>query len=428
MQHYFFDAHMHAMNLTHPNFISFVESVSDNLAAFVTSGALSPGYILTPANRSQQGLVTLLNMFSVFERPIGEIFALIEEDLSGAYSRQQKQKLVKSPENRMYPPQPYIRGGSVHIRSLTYDKFALVPLVMDFSRNSTDEESKSYYTSEQQEKLSSYLHDTLEGIRWYQEIRPNGMLEFFPFIGINPEVHSLQTIEELLDTYVRLDHSPAWNSRRSKGSKRFRGIKIYPPLGTNPWPEQRKNREKVSLIYTFCEQHTIPIITHCDDQGFRGVNAKLAQQYTSPEAWKPVLEQYPTIKIDFAHYGRQYNPTKRSPLKTLIDHAWTYDPWFKELVQLMHQFDNVYADFSFSGTDPQFYEELHSFLYNLDDGDLAKKILDRSLFGTDFSVNLARVESYTNYLRIFDQSSFSDEEIDKFVSVNPMRFLGLEGT
>ena len=76
---------MHAMNLTHPNFVSFVDSVADNLTEFVTSGALSPGYLLTPSNRGQQGLVTLLNMFSVFERPIGEIFSLMEEDLSATH-------------------------------------------------------------------------------------------------------------------------------------------------------------------------------------------------------------------------------------------------------------------------------------------------------------------------------------------------------
>jgi predicted TIM-barrel fold metal-dependent hydrolase len=48
------------------------------------------------------------------------------------------------------------------------------------------------------------------------------------------------------------------------------------------------------------------------------------------------------------------------------------------------------------------------------------------MFGTDFQVNLAKVESYSNYLRIFETSPFSDEEIEKFASENPLRFLGLE--
>ena len=50
-------------------------------------------------------------------------------------------------------------------------------------------------------------------------------------------------------------------------------------------------------------------------------------------------------------------------------------------------------------------------------------ILDRSLFGTDFSVNLMKVESYTSYYRMFEQSPLSDDEVHAMVSVNPLRFM-----
>ena len=417
---------MHAMNLTHPNFISFVESVSDNIAEFVTSGALSPGYLLTPANRGQQGLITLMNMFSVFERPIGEIFALMEEDLSGAYYRHQQTRRVKAPENLMYPDQPYIRDNLMHMRSLTYDRYALIPLVMDFSRSSHDEESDSYYTTEHQEKLATYVYDTLEGIAWYHSIRPEGMLEFYPFIGINPEAHSHDMVLEILHTYLRTDIARVRKSRSTSDLQKFYGVKFYPPLGTEVWPKDTRRQAKVADIYAFCERHAIPIITHCDDQGFRGVTAKIAQQFTDPSAWIPVLERYPSLKIDFAHYGRQYNPTRRSPLKTLIEQAWTHDPWFAQIVTLMQRYEQVYADFSFSGTDPAFYTDLYAYIESLDNPERAERILSRSLFGSDFTVNLAKVESYTNYLSIFERSPFTDEQIDRFVSTNPMHFLGLE--
>ena len=139
-----------------------------------------------------------------------------------------------------------------------------------------------------------------------------------------------------------------------------------------------------------------------------------------------MLERYPALIVDFAHYGRQYNPSRRSPLKTLIEQGWTYDPWFTQIVTLMQRYAHVYADFSFSGTDPKFYSDLHSYIVSLDDADLAERILSRSLFGSDFTVNLAKVESYTNYLRIFERSPFTDDQIDGFVSTNPMRFLGLD--
>ncbi len=426
MSHYFFDAHMHAMNLIHPNFVSFVDSVADNITEFVTSGALSSGYLLTPANRGQQGLVTLLNMFSVFERPIGEIFALMEEDLSGAFTHRQAVVKGKKPVNIMYPEKPYIRDGKLHFRSMVYDKYALVPLVMDFSRLSSDEDSRSYYTNELQEKILSYVKDTLDGIDWYRSVRPQGMMEFFPFLGINPEVHELDFIQELLATYVRSDTSPTWGPRRIKAPKRFRGVKFYPPLGTDPWPKDAYKRKKIEYIYRFCESNNVPIVTHCDDQGFRGVPAKLAQQYTDPSAWRPVLERFPKLKIDFAHYGRQYNPIGKSPLRAFLDTTWINDQWFTAIVDLMMEYEHVYADFSFSGTDPDFYSDLSGFIHGLEDEHMTKTILERSMFGSDFSVNLAKVESYSNYLKIFEESPFTDDEIDGFVSRNPIRFLGLD--
>ncbi len=424
MQKYFFDVHMHAMNINHPNFIALVESVANGFSEFVTSGALSPGYLLTSANRSQQGLATILNLFNVFERPIGEIFALMEDDLFGKFSRPLSEAKGKIPENLMYPEQPYIRKGKFHFRDQVYDKVALVPLVMDFSKDQS-EWGKSYYTAKLQEKILAYVTDTLNGIEWYRKTRPNGLLEFFPFLGINPEVHQLDFIRELLSANIRFNKSLAWKNLKTLKGQRFRGIKLYPPLGTNPWPTDSESLEKMTYIYQFCVDNDLPIITHCDDQGFRGVTAKLAQQYTSPASWIPVFEAFPNLRVDFAHYAKQYNMLAKGSLKALFENSFTADPWFNELMQLMLRFPNVYADFSFSGTDPAFYEELHEFINACEDEELKERLLSHSMFGSDFSVNLAKVESYTNYYRIFENSPFPTDVIDRFASVNPLRFLGL---
>ena len=419
MKEYFFDAHMHAMNLIHPSFSSFVDSVSEGFTDFVSSGALSPGYLLTPAMRGQQGLNTILNMFSVFERPIGEIFAMMEEDLHGSFASHQFITAKKENTKVTYPDKPYIRDGKFHFRSHIYDQYAMIPLVMDFSTKSDDSSSRSYYTSEEQEKILAYVQDTIDGIKWYRRVKKNGLLDFFPFLGINPAMHTLGFIEQLIDTHVRLPHT-----KKGRNEKFFRGIKFYPPLGTNPWPEEKKEREKIEYIYSFCERNRVPIITHCDDQGFRGINSKLAQKYTAPLSFKPALEKYPELIIDFAHYGRQYSLFGKKSIKSLIGSTFTEDPWFNQIIGFMADYEHVYADMSFSGTDPAFYKGLHSFIYQQDEP-LAEKIIDRSMFGSDFSVNLAKVESYTNYLRIFEESPFSDDVIHRFASVNPSRFLQL---
>lgn len=406
---------MHAMNLTHPSFVSFVESVADNVGEFITSGALSPGYLFTSKNRGLQGFITISNIFSVFEKSIGEIFTLMEEDLEG--------KFTSHTNIEEYPPLPYIRENSFHFRSKTYERYAIVPLVMDFSRLQEQEESKPYYVEERQEKILSYVEQTLQGVASHRKRKKSSIFEFFPFLGINPEVHPLPFIEKLLSTYVRKDENLQW---KKSSNKQFRGIKFYPPLGTNPWPEEREKLEKIRFIYEFCEHNNLGIITHCDDQGFRGVTAKIAQSYTDPASWRVVFEHYPRLKVDFAHWGRQYNRIKKSPLKVLLDRPFTDDPWASEIIDLMQEYENVYADFSFSGTQKEFYEELHSYIDSTEDKEVAKRVVERSLFGSDFQVNLAKVESYTHYLRIFENSPFSDQEVHQFASINPLTFLSID--
>jgi predicted TIM-barrel fold metal-dependent hydrolase len=98
-------------------------------------------------------------------------------------------------------------------------------------------------------------------------------------------------------------------------------------------------------------------------------------------------------------------------------------PWFYELIDLMVTYPNIYADVSFSGTNPDFYVQLYNYI-KAQTAEKADTILNRTIFGSDFCVNLFKVESYTYYYRLFEQSPFSDEEINRFVQTNPMRFMG----
>lgn len=91
----------------------------------------------------------------------------------------------------------------------------------------------------------------------------------------------------------------------------------------------------------------------------------------------------------------------------------------------MHLYPNIYADVSFSGTNPEFYELLFNYLQSMDE-EKRRTIAERTMFGTDFSVNLMKVESYTSYYRTFENSPFSDEEIHDFVHTNPIRFMRFE--
>ncbi|HZJ88508.1 MAG TPA: amidohydrolase family protein [Sphaerochaeta sp.] len=406
---YFFDQHFHLMDISHPNLLSFFNSIESGITELFTSGALLPTYIITPKNRRSHTLThRITNTLTTFEQSIGKTLVMMEDDLLGRFSSQESKD----------SSQPYIRDAKLHFRSRTYDRIALAPMLMDFSAPEGAEKS-SYYPIAQRERIFTYIEDTLAGFAYYQEQRPDGLFSFFPFVGINPPSHSLATIEHMLATYVVTKKQPA------NGERQFYGIKVYPPLGFDPWPKEEEERAKVEAIYHFCTTYGIPIMTHCDDQGFRGLPAKEAWRVSEPDAWKPVLANYPLLQIDFAHFGKQYTPLQKNPLTVLsgLAHKVPDSSWFYQIIELMHHYPNVYADVSFSGAHEDFYSELATYLLSLEE-EQQQRLKGRILFGTDFAVNLMKVESYSAYYRIFENSPFTDEEIHAFVQTNPLQYMG----
>lgn len=410
---YFFDQHFHLMDISHPNLISFFGSIESGVAELFTSGALLPSYILTPKTRRTHTLLSrITNTLTTFAQPIGATLLMMEDDLSGAYTSHD--------EEALYPENPYIREGKLHFRNRSYDKVALCPMLMDFSASPTSGQSL-YYPTPKKEKILTYIDDTLQGFEHYRSHHPDGLFEFFPFVGINPPMHSLSFIKEILSTFV------VTGKNKARGKRRFYGIKVYPPLGYDPWPSDKEERAKVIAIYEFCTEHSIPIMTHCDDQGFRGLTAKEAWRVSEPDAWRPVLAQFPMLAIDFAHFGWQYTPLQKNPITVLTSLANKVpdSSWFYQIIELMKSYPNIYADVSFSGANISFYNELSNFLESLD-GEVRETISNRILFGTDFSVNLMKVESYTSYYRLFETSPFDDEDVHRIVHTNPMRYMRMQ--
>ena len=180
--HYFFDQHFHVMNIVHPNLLSFFSSLEGGIGDLVTSGTLSPSYILTNKNRKSAALLNrITNTLTTFEQTIGETLVMMEDDLMGKFSSHD--------EEAIRPEKPYIHDGKMHMRSRTYDKMAMCPLLMDFSSSKIRNDSL-YYPAPKEEKILDYVKDTLEGFDYYRTTHPDGLFEFFPFLGINPQVHS----------------------------------------------------------------------------------------------------------------------------------------------------------------------------------------------------------------------------------------------
>jgi hypothetical protein len=411
----FFDIHCHALTLSHPNFLSFAETLRARKSEILYSQIRSPDFLARALFRHRGE--TLRNLLAVMENSPGGIFELMEDDLLGLYAKDGD-------------PPPLVRDGALRMCGQCYSKVALCPLIMDFDDRGAAT-SEAYYYRPPAASVEAQIRDVLIGVRDYRRARPDGLLEIHPFLGVNTRNHTPESLGLFLGHHLA-DFEPDREGARAAfvamhgfssnenavaggpgGTCLFAGVKLYPPLGFDPWPDEGEEREKVELLYGFCERRGVPIVTHCDDRGFRVVSMEEAFAYTAPSRYRAVLERFPELKIDFAHFGRQYT--------THLRHKPTAT-WFDEVVELICAHPNVYADLSFNGVEPEYYERLAAALFALP-GAAREKVESRLLFGTDFVMSLIAVRSYADYYRIFDASPLDPGLRARMCAQNPVRFL-----
>jgi predicted TIM-barrel fold metal-dependent hydrolase len=410
----FYDAHCHALTLAHPSFLSFTQTLRRRGFEEVYAQITSPNYLIAALFFKTGERVR--NMLSVMEHDVGSIFELMEDDLAGEFAKASD-------------PPPLLCEGELRLGRLRFDRLVLCPLIMDFQGAAAAPSEGTYYDRPTAKPVTTQIRDVLEGIHDYRNHRPNGFLEIRPFLGVDTRHYTIDELSVFLaaafEGYEKGEGTArAAASRRAFEAMRdfeampavpgrFAGVKVYPPLGFDPWPDEGPEREKLEMLWSFCESRDIPVITHCDDQGFRVVALEESWRFTSPARWEPVLRAHPDLRLDFAHFGVQYSRPIGRPPST---------EWTDTIVELMVEYPKVYADISFDGSEAEYYRWLDSYIDRMSPG-RAALLEDRIFFGSDFMVNLTKVRSYSDYYRLFDQAPLSDERKRRFGHDNPERFL-----
>jgi hypothetical protein len=405
----FYDSHCHALTLSHPSFLAFTQTLRHRGLEEVYAQMTASNYLIT-ALFFKNG-ERIRNMLSVMEREVGSIFELMEDDLAGTFATEGDEP-------------PLLRDGKLRLGKLGFDRLVVCPLIMDFQCATFTPSEKTYYHRPSSKPLAAQVRDVLEGIRSYRHARPDGFLEIRPFLGVDTRHFSAEelaaVLEAAFDGYQKGEAASraAFDAMgdydaASPVCGRFAGVKVYPPLGFDPWPEDVVEREKVDLLWSFCERLDLPVVTHCDDQGFRVTSMEAAWRFSSPKRWEALLLAHPGLRIDFAHFGAQYSHPIGRPAST---------EWTNRIVRLMADFPKVYADFSFNGTEAEYYRWLQGYL-GKKGAALASRIEERLLFGSDFMVNLTKVRSYSDYFRLYADSPLSDELKMRFGHDNPEEFL-----
>ncbi len=465
----FYDIHCHAMNLSHPNLLAFIRRYNLSIILMAAS-LLGPVAPFLLGNR----LHKVHNLLSLMENDIGSLFLSLENcvvesplfkkgwlDIAGS----KYDKIVLTPlmmdfgykgainPNIHYnkpPEKPVVEQvvdvfngiRQYHAKS---DKklFEIYPFLGINTQNYLMGNSTSARVSRVPDlsslpgalKCKTEYHPRLGKLVFYGKMAPDESMHLAGLFDSPQDIEAVtgiynasqaldsgNTIPKMLKKYFG-NHSGSraqlfGNMGGFAGdienitANYFAGIKLYPPLGFDPWPEDdEEEMVKVTFLYRFSCEKNIPITAHCSDGGFKVTGN--ARRFTSPYRWEKVLQSFPGLKLNLAHFGKQ---------GTLF-RLFSRENWERKIISLIERYDNVYVDFSCNGFDYDYYTSLKTLVKSAGQG-MQEKMRSRILFGSDFLINLLWAESYCGYLDIFAQTrSFTAEEKNRFCSINPERFL-----
>ncbi len=234
---YFFDCHCHTMTLGQVDITAFLGNLLKNadwevLLGIVGSSAKSSDRRITSHVKN------ILNLLTLMQNDLAGIFTTMEDDLKGKFGGES-----------------LVDENGLKINGRTYHKLVLTPLLMDF-KPAPGATSLTYYPQPRKE-IRTVINEYSFAIKQYYKERPNGLLYIFPFLGINPAAYTQKELESIIEDsfdFYRLKK----RTRSVRGSglltlmaghispkKMFAGIKLYPPMGFDPWPEDKEERKKV---------------------------------------------------------------------------------------------------------------------------------------------------------------------------------------
>ncbi len=238
--------------------------------------------------------------------------------------------------------------------------------------------------------------------------------------------------------------------------KIFHGIKLYTPNGYSPTDpylyDPTVSFVDGTCLYQWCIDNNIAIMAHNSDAGFATFTDRLqvfghictnepdesdnkftyklkfkdkeyidfrynlfkggfgnavkerAHILNHPSLWRKVLEQFPDLKICFAHFGGGS------------------DDWQAEIKQLILDYENVYTDLSCQ-TNLDKLDKIRQRYYNEDTTENIK-LRNRIMYGSDYFLNMLQGIKFENYYKNF-RAAFNNDQL-KFMSFEvPRSFLGV---
>jgi predicted TIM-barrel fold metal-dependent hydrolase len=443
MERKFYDIHYHLFDLSHPNLLAFL--LHDDLISRKTVRKVLLKFPF---------LIKCLPLWVVCLFP-GKAEKKIKEYLQNDARnfRNLLSVMEGAIEYHFLYTEYFLNREKKYFGDFTgakYDKIVLCPLLMDFGFKNLNNQD-CFYNLPPAKPIVNQVVDLINAIWFYYNFdliphpdkhgrlklipstvpKKKKLFEIYPFLGINTGNYELREIVDLFDKYFRgyeEDKDPAVRQKKlfdrlgtvrinledmilKKKEKQdeeyfshiFAGIKLYPPMGFDPWPEEDKSElEKVRFLYSECIRRKLPLTVHCSDGGF--ITSPDARRFTDPsQLWQKVLArpEFKDLKINFAHLGTQLDGN---------------DNWRKTIIADIVRNRNLYTDCSCQTPLEKDYEKVKAMM----NGETERNIL----FGSDFVINLIWSRSYNEYLSNFIQTPhLTARQKELMCEENPARFL-----
>lgn len=248
-----------------------------------------------------------------------------------------------------------------------------------------------------------------------------------PFIAIDPRHEGLL---ELVKEYIE-EHN-------------FGGLKLYPPLGYYPFDE------RLFGVYEYAEKRQIPIIAHCSPGGvhwqgrvkaewrkhpktgemLKGRSiSKFSDYFTHPANYYWVLDQFPKLKLCFAHFGGAEEWAK------FLQNSWPREKaeegekemaercvcnsdvsWLSIITDMIRNknYPNIYADISYTAYKTDYLPLIKVMVNN----DKLRKFI---LYGSDCYMVQMDISERAFSLNV--RGMLGEEDYHQIAETNPRKFL-----
>ncbi|MCC6008107.1 MAG: amidohydrolase [Rhodobacteraceae bacterium] len=222
-------------------------------------------------------------------------------------------------------------------------------------------------------------------LRWRQERHRFGFPDYRPGLRYTPACTAACNAGREMPV-LELDATRACGLRefrRAIDTLGFRGLKLYPRLGFPP-----DHPVLMEEVYPLLQERGLPVMSHCSRGGMQGrdVVDAVADRYTDPAAFIPVLEAFPDLRVCLAHFGGEAD--WRSYVVDGIDPD---DPgaearnWQVAIRRMIGsgRYGNLWTDISYTIFH---FEDYIPFLrlFLQGEGEAGERLRSRVLFGSDY--------------------------------------------